>query len=51
METCISNKASLSDMHEHSMSLIHHIDDFMQNCSNSIANALELQQSYTQPLI
>ena len=28
-----------------------HIDGLAQDCSNSIANALELLQSYTDPLI
>ena len=28
-----------------------HIDGLVQNCSNSIANALELVQSCTKPLI
>ena len=29
----------------------HHIDGLVQNCSNSIANALELLQSRTKPSI
>ena len=28
-----------------------HIDGLAQNCSNTIAKALELLQSYTNPLI
>ena len=28
-----------------------HIDGLVQDCSNSIANALELLQSYTKPSI
>ena len=31
--------------------LIAHIDGLAQDCSNSIANALELLQSYTKPMI
>ena len=30
---------------------IDHIDDFVQDCSNSIANALELRQCCTKPSI
>ena len=30
---------------------VSHIDDLLQDCSNSIANALELLQSYTKPSI
>ena len=29
--------------------LIHHVDGLVQDCSNSIANALELLQSCTKP--
>ena len=32
-------------------SMDHDIDGLVQDCSNSIANALELLQSYTKPLI
>ena len=31
--------------------LTHHIDGFVQDCSNSLAEALELLQSYTKPMI
>ena len=33
------------------MDLSHYIDGLEQDCSNSIANALELPQSYTKPSI
>ena len=29
---------------------MYQIDDLVQDCSNSIANALELLQSFTKPL-
>ena len=29
----------------------HHIDGFVQDCGNSIANALELLQSHAKPFI
>ena len=31
--------------------ILEHIDGLVQDCSNSIANALELLQSCTEPLI
>ena len=34
-----------------SLHLIHYIDGLAQNCSNSIANALELLQSCAKPSI
>ena len=33
------------------VSIYHDIDGFVQDCSNSIANALELLQSFTKPSI
>ena len=33
------------------MNIYRHIDGLLQDCSNSIANALELLQSCTKPLI
>ena len=36
---------------EKKIHVYNHIDDLVQNCSNSIANALELLQSCTKPSI
>ena len=33
------------------MDLLHYINDLVQDCNNSTANALELLQSYTKPSI
>ena len=31
--------------------MLHHIEDLVQDCTNSIANALELVQSCTKPSV
>ena len=49
-----SSEVSLKDMSKINWYLTttnHHIDGLVQDCSNSIANALELLQSCTKPLI
>ena len=52
MSTSAENLIVFHHKYQHELaSNNHHVDDFVQDCSNSIANALELLQSCTKPLM